>query len=144
MSARWPCGHCRGTAPRAPGEAADGSCRGRVVFSFVFASHVLLSSPLCLLLSYILIVVTQIRGDIAGASPPSPLRGMYVPCIFIATRGSALSSLVDSRRIAVPSSSQVPTGVKNAWSYPKSPTRVHKHRTSKIQSWIVVRFHGVP
>ena len=35
-------------------------------------------------LSLVLIVLTQIRGDIAGSSPPSPLR--FVPCIFIARR----------------------------------------------------------
>ena len=41
------------------------------------------------------------RGHIADSSPPCPLR--YVPCIFIA-RGthSALSCLVDSNRMVVP------------------------------------------
>jgi len=49
--------------------------------------------PFFLLLSNI--VVTRIRGHIAGSSPPSPLR--HVPCIYIARRGSTLSSFVDSR-----------------------------------------------
>ena len=31
-----------------------------------------------------LLVVTQIRGHVAGSSPPSPVR--FVPCIFIARR----------------------------------------------------------
>ena len=56
------------------------------------------SSPFFLSLPGILfIVVTQIRGDIAGSTPPSPLR--FVPCIFYREKISALSSLVDSRRI---------------------------------------------
>ena len=47
---------------------------------FFFSSH-LLSSPF---FSLSLLVVTQIRGHIAGSSPSSPLR--FVPFIFIARR----------------------------------------------------------
>ena len=50
-------------------------------------------------LSLLLIVVTQIRGHIAGSSPPSPLR--FVPCIIYREKISALSSLVGLRRTAV-------------------------------------------
>ena len=45
------------------------------------------------------LVVTQIRGHIAGSSPPYPLR--FVPNIFFCDEISALSSLVDSRRIVL-------------------------------------------
>ena len=55
-----------------------------------------LSSPFC---SLSLLVVTQIRGHIAGFPPPYPLR--FVPCIFYREKISALSSLVDSRRIVL-------------------------------------------
>ena len=48
------------------------------VFFFYFPCH-LLSSPFC---SLSLLVVTQIRGHMAGSSPPSPL--WFVPCIFVA------------------------------------------------------------
>lgn len=61
----------------------------RYVLLFFSLSHLLiLSSPFLLLLPPIsintvltFIIVTQIRGSIAGSSPPSPLR--HVPCIFI-------------------------------------------------------------
>ena len=43
---------------------------------FFFSSHLWSSPSLALSL-----VVTQIRGHIAGSSPPSPVR--FVPCIFI-------------------------------------------------------------
>ena len=43
------------------------------------------------------LVVTPIRGYLAGSSLPSPIR--YVPCfIFLCAKGSALSALVDSPR----------------------------------------------
>ena len=41
--------------------------------------------------------VTQIRGHIAGPTPPSPLR--FVPTFFYREKGSALSSLVKLHRI---------------------------------------------
>ena len=46
-----------------------------------------------------LLVVTQIRGHIAGSSPPLPttVRGLH----FCREKISALSSLVDSRRIVL-------------------------------------------
>ena len=47
--------------------------------SAAFLSHHLLSSPFR---SLSLLVANQIRGHIAGASPPCPLR--FVPCTFIA------------------------------------------------------------
>ncbi|CAN0334524.1 unnamed protein product, partial [Laminaria digitata] len=50
-------------------------------------SHVFSSSVL---------IVTQIRGHQAGSYPPSPLR--YAPS-FLSRESSALSFLVDSRRI---------------------------------------------
>ena len=59
-----------------------------------FPSHLLSS----LFFSLSLLVVTQIRGHIAGSSPPSRLR--FVPCIFCPEKTSALSSLVDWRQIA--------------------------------------------
>ena len=63
-------------------------------FSF-FPSH-LLSSPFYYLS---LLVVTQIRGHIADSSPPLPttVRALH----FYPEEISALSSLVDSRRIVL-------------------------------------------
>ena len=55
-------------------------------------SH-LLSSPFC---SLSLLVVTQIRGPIAGSSPPLPTTVRVLH--FCREKISALSSLVDSRR----------------------------------------------
>ena len=60
-------------------------CRGT-------ASHPL-SSPF---FPFSLLVVTQIRGHVAGSSPSFPRR--FVPCIYIAYNISDLSSLVGSRR----------------------------------------------
>ena len=59
-----------------------------------FSSSLLLSSPFY---SLSLLVVTQIRGHIAGSSPPLPttVRALH----FFREKTSALSSLVDSRRI---------------------------------------------
>ncbi|CAN0387298.1 unnamed protein product, partial [Laminaria digitata] len=62
---------------------------------FFFSSLHLLSSPF---FSRFLLVVTQIRDHKAGSSPPSPLR--YAPS-FLSEKSSALSSLVDSRRIVL-------------------------------------------
>ena len=64
-------------------------------FLFFFPSH-LLSSPF---FSLSLLVVTQIRGHIAGSSPPLPttVRALH----FYREKISALSSLVDSRRIVL-------------------------------------------
>ena len=55
-----------------------------------------MSSPFC---SLSLLVVTQIRGHIAGSSAPLPttLRALH----FYREKISALSSLVDSRRIVL-------------------------------------------
>ena len=71
-------------------------------FVFVFSNHFfsssqLFSSPLCPL--SLLVVVTQIRGHIAGSSPPLPttVRALH----FYRENISALSSLVDSRRIVL-------------------------------------------
>ena len=62
---------------------------------FIFPSH-LLSSPFYYLS---LLVVTQIRGHIAGSFPPLPttVRALH----FYREKISALSSLVDSRRIVL-------------------------------------------
>ena len=66
--------------------------------SFFFFVH-----PMCYLRpsflfpSYSTVTVTQIRGHIAGSSPPSPLR--FEPCIL--SREDFSSSLVDSRRIVL-------------------------------------------
>ena len=64
-------------------------------YIFLLPSH-LLSSPFY---SLSLLAVTQIRGHIAGSSPPLPttVRALY----FYREKISALSSLVDSRRIAL-------------------------------------------
>ena len=61
---------------------------------FCLFSSLLLSSPFFFLS---LLVVTQIRGHIAGSSPPLPttVRALH----FYREKISALSSLVDSRRI---------------------------------------------
>ena len=64
------------------------------LFSFFFFFH-----PIYYLRPYSLslLVVTQIRGHIAGSSPPLPtaVRALH----FYREKISALSSLVDSRRI---------------------------------------------
>ena len=65
---------------------------GTPVVFFFFPSH-LLSSPFLL---FSLLVVTQIRGHIAGSSPPLPTT---VRALHFFREISALSSLVDSRRI---------------------------------------------
>ena len=67
-------------------------------FFFVFSFSPIPCIPFALLVSLLLIVVPQIRCHIAGSSLLSPLR--FVPCIFIANNVSALSSPVDSRRMA--------------------------------------------
>ena len=54
-------------------------CAG-VHYTFFFPSR-LISAPF---FSLYLLVVTQIRGHIAGSPPPYPLR--FVPCTFIARR----------------------------------------------------------
>ena len=66
-----------------------------ISFFFFFPSH-LLSSPFY---SLPLLVVTQIRGHIAGSSPPLPttVRALH----FYREKISALSSLVDQRRIVL-------------------------------------------
>ena len=78
------------------------TCTYRYFFSFFFCppflfvpSH-LLSSPF---FSLSLLVVTQIRGHIAGSSPPLPttVRALH----FYHEKISALSYLVDSRRIVL-------------------------------------------
>ena len=63
-------------------------CIGLVIPFIIFALSIL--SPL---------VVTQIRGHIAGSSPPLPttVRALH----FYREKISALSSLVDSRRIVL-------------------------------------------
>ena len=65
------------------------------IFFLFFPSH-LLSSPFY---SLSLLVATQIRGHIAGSSPPLPttVRALH----FFREKISALSSLVDSRRIVL-------------------------------------------
>ena len=67
----------------------------RVCFVFFFPSH-LLSTPFY---SPSLLVVTQIRGHIAGSSPPllTTVRALH----FYREKISAISSLVDSRRIVL-------------------------------------------
>ena len=72
----------------------------KVFFYWLFFSSNVLSSPFFFSLpSLICIVVTQIRGHIAGSFPPLPatVRAVY----FYRERISALSSLVDSRRIVL-------------------------------------------
>ena len=68
-------------------------CFFLILFSFFFFSSPLLSSPF----SLCLLVVTQIRGHIAASSSPLPttVRALH----FYRKKISALSSLVDSRRI---------------------------------------------
>ena len=65
-------------------------------FSFFFFSSHSLSSPFHYLS---LLVATQIRGHIAGSSPllPTTVRALH----FYREKISALSSLVDSRRIVL-------------------------------------------
>ena len=72
-----------------------------------FPSH-LLSSPFYLLS---LLVVTQIRGHIAGSFPPLPttVRALH----FYREKISALSSLVDSRRIVLTHA----RGALSSWSF---------------------------
>ena len=50
----------------------------------IYSFHPLLIIFALLFYSLSLLVVTQIRGHIAGSSPPTPLR--FVPCIFIGRR----------------------------------------------------------
>ena len=64
--------------------------------SFVLPSH-LLSSPFFFSLRLLLIAVTQIRGQIARSSPPSPLR--FVPCFL--SREDFSSFLVDLGRTCI-------------------------------------------
>ena len=73
---------CRGTTPLG------------IYYLFIFPSSYVLSSPF---FSLSLLVVTQIRGDIAGSfsPPPSTVRALHV----YRTKGSTLSTLVDSRLI---------------------------------------------
>ena len=80
-------------------------------FSFFFVSSHLLCSPFC---SLSLLVVTQIRGNIAGSSPPLPtkVRALH----FYREHTSALPSLVDLRRI-------VPTHARRSRSRVTSPIR---------------------
>ena len=79
-----------------------GMCDRRHFFNFYFPSP----SPFVILAllflspSYGLIVVTQIRGHIAGSFSPSPLRTVRA-LHFYREKISALSSLVDSRRIVL-------------------------------------------
>ena len=69
----------------------------RIFYGDFFSPCHLLSSPFY---SLSLLAVTQIRGHIAGSSPPSnPLR--FVPCICYREKISALFPLVDSRRIVL-------------------------------------------
>ena len=72
-----------------------GICQTGTLFFFFFPSH-LLSSPFC---SLSLLVVTQIRGHIAGSFPPLPttVRALH----FYRESISALCSLVDSCRIVL-------------------------------------------
>ena len=65
-------------------------------FFFFFSIPFILSSPFY---SLSLLVVTQIRGHTAGSAPPLPatVRGLH----FYHEKISALSSLVDSRRIVL-------------------------------------------
>ena len=69
---------------------------GYVQNIFLFVPSQVLSSPFCSL-SLLLIVVTQIRGHIAGPSPPLPstVRALH----FYRVKISALCTLLDSRRI---------------------------------------------
>ena len=57
-----------------------------IFFFFFFPIPFVFPMPLLIspFYSLSLLVVTQIRGHIAGSSPPYPLR--FVPCIFIARR----------------------------------------------------------
>ena len=68
-------------------------------FFFFCPSHLLSSPFYSLSLLLILIVVTQIRGHIAGSSPPLPatVRALH----FYREEVSAVPSLVDSRRIVL-------------------------------------------
>ena len=73
---------------------------GIVLLLFLFPSSHLLFSPFFFSLPpIILIVVTQIRGHIAGSSLPLPItvRALH----SYREKISALSSLVDSRRIVL-------------------------------------------
>ena len=67
----------------------------------VFSLHLIYSGVLPVssspFSSLSLLVVTKIRGGIAGFSPPSPLRALH----FDREKISVLSSLVDSRRIVL-------------------------------------------
>ena len=67
-------------------------------FLFFFSSH-LLSSPFFSLPP--VVVATQIRGHIAGSSPPSPLR--FMPCIFVARRLQPFLPLSTRVELRVPS-----------------------------------------
>ena len=73
----------------------EGPHLGQNIFFFFFPSH-LLSPPFY---SLSLLVVTQIRGHIAGSSPllPITVRAFH----FFREKISALSSLVHSRRIVL-------------------------------------------
>ena len=55
-----------------------------ILFCFVLFHLFIPFIVFALLFSLSLLVVSQIRGPMAGSSPPSPLR--FVPCIFIARR----------------------------------------------------------
>ena len=92
------------------------------LFSFFFPSH-LLSSPFY---SLSLLVVTQIRGPIAGSSPPLPTT--------VGEKISALSSLVDSRRIvpthARRSQQLIPFSLFFANKFEFSPRRDSNSRTN--------------
>ena len=69
------------------------------IYNICFFPSRLLSSPFCSLsLLLILIVVTQIRGHIAGSSPPLPTT---VRALHFLSREDFSSSLVDSRRIVL-------------------------------------------
>ena len=72
----------------------NASC-STAVYTIYIRIHI--SSHLFFALLFSLLVVTQIRGHIAGSSPPLPttVRALH----FYREKISALSSLVDSRRI---------------------------------------------
>ena len=66
------------------------------IYTYIYTRYILFSSPFY---SFSLVVVTQIRGHIAGSSPPLPtaVRALH----FYREKVPALSPLVDSRRIVL-------------------------------------------
>ena len=79
------------------------NCGNRFSFLFSIPFTGVVSSPFFFSLPPInTVVVTQIRGHIAGSFPPQPTTVLwFVPCIFFRQEISALSSLDNWRRIVL-------------------------------------------